>query len=1376
VIAAKGEAILQWYTELDGDSKRKLIVLLRHLVEDQVSILIEAQAPRSAEKTAKVPFLVPLGAKLRGGFVAIEGRDGFDVKVASITGGEDVGTREVPQKLSGLSEKPLLFAWRHNHNLPSLELSIARNAEIELTQSIIDDLQASTVLVEQGAEITKMRLYVRNNTRQYLAMELPEGAQLTHALIDGTPFHPAFEKSEAGRERLLIPLRQSEKLSASKPRIHVVRSGETLGEISLMYLGRAERWNDIVADNDLYGQDDLSVGQRLKIPARAGGVTLEESNFVVELAYKMKVSPLAPFSSHEASLPKMDIPAMSVTWHYYFPAAYEPLRFETNLQQLTAIRYDPLRRLIKFIDDARRIAGAWASGYPQYIQKESYENILSTRKQIYWREQTKKVTEALSSFPLVGERYRFSRVLLGDDQAYVKVLYLDRSLIPWIQWAALLISLVLAYRATRFALQHGLRVAVRSEPAFTFLGAAVLMAVLGHYVLGVNRQVLIGVDLALLAALVPGFFRAWLSRPREQQERRPLRFLRVGTLVRLVLGAITVAIVLAYPLFLSSFVLIGALIAAFWLRRKSAAALVLALGFSGTARAQQAEIVKVPLEQLQRTHAEIEALIAERAKTAPVAEVAVGETLYRGASDGRHLRLTLTLRAQLARTRDLKTVPVIGTDAVVAKASFRGQPIALAMEGGYWAWKTREGGPVEVIAELIIPPRGPRGSIEYGFRVVESPVTELVGFFPTPDLEPEVTGAVKNEVDEVRGGTELRAVLTPTREIHILGFHDVRSGDSDRRAKLYGETHNLISLSDGTVELFSVVSLAILYAPEKKFRIELPAGYDLVSADGKGAFQYNVDNAGDRAVLTGETAFGIEHRYEISLRLKRALSPDETKVSLPVPKLLDVERDAGFVAIEVPGKMSIAGVEGKELLGIDVRELPSAILESSVTPIVRAFRYSGERGEATIAIARHPEKPLAAGGVDVLRATSVLTADGRVMTDLMFTLRNNLQQYLALELAEGEQVRSAVLDGDPIKPSRDAKGRVLVPLKRSKNDGGSLKPFRVQLVYESNVDSLSWFGRRELVLPKVEAPIASLNWSVLVPGRMWTSPLRTDVAAEVFVKNASWHRGHGVESEEEITLGEDDGEGEYQEDGYDVANDGPNEAPDEGLEEGETSGDDDGQPVNEDEERGEAGGRAQFDANRERAAGAMPVRVQIPRDGREMSLHRYWVDASEPVRARFTFARTPLPLVVELAGILLVGFAIAAALARRGGRRAIELGGAVVLAIVLGALVSPKAGVFAAAGGVFGALAIRGELTRLFAMIVDRAKRAFVAIKGSVLGSVREAVAEFEERRQKGLLVAIAHPMFAIGWFSAKLVAFAVIAGVLFYQVWALVGVLNNPL
>lgn len=1356
VLAARGDAILQWYTELDAADRsgrtRKLVVLLRHLVEDQVSILVDAQSPRLGDSTARVLFLRPLGAKLREGFIAVEGRDGFEVKVASVSEANEMGTREVPPRLAGLSEKPLLFAWKHQDSLPAIALSVSRNAEIELTQSIVDDLQVSTVLVEQGIEITKMRLYVRNNTRQYLAMELPPGAELTHALIDGTPFHPAVEKSADQAEKLLIPLRQSEKLSSSKPRYHVVRSGETLGEIALIYLGRSERWSD-VRDANPYSGVEIQEGQRLKIPASSGGVTLEESNFVLELAYKVRVAPLAWAGKHHASLPKMDIPAMSVTWHYYFPQAFEPLDFDTNLQQLTAIRYDPLRRVLDFWESATSITGAWAGDSGYFGKQHSYENILSSRKAIYRREQTKKTVEALSAFPLVGERYRFSRVLLDDDQAFLEMVYLDRALLPWLRVAALLMSLVLVYRAVRSAMRHGVRTTLRSEPAVSLAvgGAALVLA--GHYLLGVHRHLLIGADLALLAALAPAFFQSWKNR-RKFEPAAPQKILGVGLLARLAVGAIAAAVVIAYPLLLSSFVLVAALLLAFIFRRRAAAVLGLILVFgTGSAQAQAIpDVVRIPLEQFERSQKELERLAQEKERTDPVTQFAVGETIYRGASDGRHLRLKLELRAQLAKSKEYKTVPIIGTDAVVVSAKRDGVAIPLSGEDGYWVWKTNASGPVLLEVELIVPPRGPRGSIEYKFRVVESPVTELVGFFPAPDLEPQVTGAVKNEVQEIRGGTELRAVLTPVQEIHLVGFHDVKSSAGDRKAKLYGETQNLISLSDGTVELFSVVNLAILYAPEKKFRIELPPGYDLVSADGKGAFQYSLETSGARTILTGETAFGIETRYEISLRLKRALAMNETNISLPVPKLLDVERDAGFVAIEVPGKMSIAAVEGKELVGIDVRELPAAIIESSVTPIVRAFRYSGEHSEAKLTLARHPEKALAAGGVDTLRATTVLTADGRVMTDLVFTLRNSLQQYLALELSPGSEVRSAVLDGNPIKPSRDAGGKVLIPLKRSKNTNGVLAPFRVQLVYENTGDSLSWLGRRELELPKVEAPVASLKWSVYTPGRLRTTELDTGVAEEVFVKNARWHRGPAGEI----------GEGE---EGDELALNNDELLPqDEGGEGSEL-----------DEEQEAAPAETVENTGQERAAGAMPVRVQIPRDGREASLQRYWIDGSEVVRARFYYARNPLPLLLEILGAIFAA-ACAARAWSRAKRNRVELVVAAVALVGAGAFISVTAAILAASAGVLVALLVRGELARFAAIVASRVTSLVAKKRESIEGSLRADWARFEERRQQSLFFALAQPMGSLAWFSAKLLALAIVAGILLMQLSQLVAILKNPL
>ena len=541
VTGVTGDAILQWYTEVAKGGEKTLIVLLKHLVSEEVRLQVFAQSPLTSADRAQLQLVRPKNASLREAHLAVEGRAGFEVSVQKIEGGEEIGIREVPERLRGMSDKPLLYAYRAQKQWPKMTLGIKRNAELDLTQAIIDDMQVSSVLVEQGLEMTKMRLYVRNNTRQYLKLSLPEGASLTHALIDGTPFHPAIEgKPKEGR--LLIPLRQSERLD-SGARQHVVQQGDTLGELALRYFNDTTGWQAIIDNNaGLGGPGDLYIGQVLRIPAKAGGVKFEESNFVVELAYKTHTKALAPLGRHRIELPQLDIPVMSVTWHYYFPGAYEPLRFDSNLKQLSAIRYDTLRRIQHFWDRVFWTRHAWAGS------AQGYSNILTFRKAIYKKEQQRQVTEALSAFPLVGERYRFERVLLGQEQAHLSVVYLRSSWLPLVRWAAFFGALLLAFFVGRRLLSPGARRAPILGAAVGILG----LLFVGHYVLGVNRAVLWGLDIGLLLCLLPGLLK---SAPKVAQLSEPLPVWKLwqgSALVRLLVAGVVLSLMLTYPLLLSS--------------------------------------------------------------------------------------------------------------------------------------------------------------------------------------------------------------------------------------------------------------------------------------------------------------------------------------------------------------------------------------------------------------------------------------------------------------------------------------------------------------------------------------------------------------------------------------------------------------------------------------------------------------------------------------------------------------------------------------------------------------------------------------------------------------------------------------------------------
>ncbi len=473
------------------------------------------------------------------------------------------------------------------------------------------------------------------------------------------------------------------------------------------------------------------------------------------------------------------------------------------------------------------------------------------------------------------------------------------------------------------------------------------------------------------------------------------------------------------------------------------------------------------------------------------------------------------------------------------------------------------------------------------------------------------------------------------------------------------------------------------------------------------------------------SAWSIGTRF--SLRLKRTLAPGDQRVLLPVLRLLDVERDTGYVAMEITGKLSVEEVEGDGLVPIDVRELPGAIVENSVCPVVRAFRYADTRSPVWVTIARYPEATLASGGVDLLRANTVVTADGRAMTEARFSIRNNLRQYLAVALGDAVEVKSASIDGEPIKPSRDKNGRVLIPLVRSKSDGGDLVPFRVQIVYEERLPALGAAGKSDLSLPRLDAPIASLSWHVFAPGGYETSSLRTDHAPQVFVKNASWHRAMGY----------------YQDDGDSDALEMMAQGLDNGIS---------------DEHR------AALRAGR--ASGAVPVRVSVPEAGKELSIQSYWVEADRPVVASFWFARTPLVLLVQVLLTLAMAGCAFVALRAAGVRRWPQAAGGLAAAVVM-----PFGG-----ASIGWALAIaclllalgNGRTARLIGAARALGRSNLEAIEAR-LRTARAAVAEGIESR-----------FFAtagrFAWLGFRVFLLFVIGGWLVQRCLALLDLLGRPL
>ncbi len=480
--------------------------------------------------------------------------------------------------------------------------------------------------------------------------------------------------------------------------------------------------------------------------------------------------------------------------------------------------------------------------------------------------------------------------------------------------------------------------------------------------------------------------------------------------------------------------------------------------------------------------------------------VVLGGSRYTGSLQDGALSVTLELTATLSGEGLWKTVPLVGEGIVVVSATDGRHALPMSRDSGYHVWITDEVGEVDLTLELLVPPSGPRGALEFDMLVPRTPITAVDIDFPAEDLQPRLRGAVRESITTRPGGTRLQADLAPTSRLHLVGFHDLGADESEREARLYAESLNLLSVQEGRLEQFVVIRYNILYAGAQRFDVDIPAGLTVVSAEGEGAFRYRLEPQADGTTrLLGETAYPIRSRYEISLRLAGAVAGESVEIALP--RAVGVARETGWMGVEVVGNLQLTEVSRQEALAVEVQQLPWEMLDAAVSPILRAYRYHTQGARITLSGEAFTEQELAGGSIDLLEADTVISSEGAALTDLRIHLRNRLRHSLRLELPEGASVRQAMLDDSPVQPSRTPDGALLLPLRRSED---VREGFVVEVVYEHPVPLPGLLGAVSMELPRMDVPISAADWSLHLPGNRVYSRLRGEVEPQSFVGMARW--------------------------------------------------------------------------------------------------------------------------------------------------------------------------------------------------------------------------------------------------------------------------------
>ena len=135
-------------------------------------------------------------------------------------------------------------------------------------------------------------------------------------------------------------------------------------------------------------------------------------------------------------------------------------------------------------------------------------------------------------------------------------------------------------------------------------------------------------------------------------------------------------------------------------------------------------------------------------------------------------------------------------------------------------------------------------------------------------------------------------------------------------------------------------------------------------------------------------------------------------------------------------------------------------------------------------VTRFPDAAVLAAAADRATATTLVTPEGRSLTEVSLTVRNQAQPFLRVGLPAGATLLSAEVAGAAVKPAQAADGLRIPLLRPGFRPQG---PYVVSFVYLHAGPAFAEKGDASLTLARVDLPVAWLEWEMLLPDRMEAS-------------------------------------------------------------------------------------------------------------------------------------------------------------------------------------------------------------------------------------------------------------------------------------------------
>jgi len=428
-------------------------------------------------------------------------------------------------------------------------------------------------------------------------------------------------------------------------------------------------------------------------------------------------------------------------------------------------------------------------------------------------------------------------------------------------------------------------------------------------------------------------------------------------------------------------------------------------------------------------------------------------------------------------TKGVHKIPLMSTPAVL-DARQANQTLPLMQEGGMHTAILSGPGEFSITLDAGIPLNIESGRASFSLPVPMAGSAQLSLEIQGEHTNVRINPGLITRRSTDNGKTTVEAALVPGQPATVWWTtREIIAPAAPREVRFLSDVKTLASISESDIRLAVLANITVIQGEPAQFEVDLPPEFEMTGVTGA-TLESEELQSGHLVLKTNGTE---KRNHQFLISLEKPISA--AKADVPFLGFKGTQRETGEVLVEGDGTIELTATEGGTLKRMDLKEVNAYLRSLARHSLHAAFRYHRQPSEPpSLALAwnRYPDSSVLAAGVELADITTLVTSEGRSLTEVKLAVKNQAKPFLKVGLPPGASIVTADVAGEPVKPVQGSDG-IRVPLLRP-----GFRPsgaYKVTFVIMHAGTPFDKKGNSVLILPKMDVPISILKWEIFLPER-----------------------------------------------------------------------------------------------------------------------------------------------------------------------------------------------------------------------------------------------------------------------------------------------------